>query len=295
MLDDILEEFSPKEVITIVIERRWKYRNPTKIVKQLWEIPVLVIRNTGKAILVTKEGGSSWADGKKDEAIWLPSFAMTPTGDRKYKVRYDKINGMDFTRFVKKYGYKPVKELEESFTIKSFSEFLEEKEVVMTPAIRSAKMAVDEFLSSFGRSNYNEYLMSDIEDGVKNAVNAVFAQVEKDIEILIKKKVFPELVKRYNLLHDAYLAKEREYQTILTCVKVGETQETAVKKLSKMSKTLKYFNLESMKVTTHYFDPMSEDDILEEIEKFNGQVKMRGAMDFFVEFRNGKVSRAYYF
>ena len=56
MLDDILEEFSPKEVITIVIERRWKYRNPTKIVKQLWEIPVLVIRNTGKAILVTKEG-----------------------------------------------------------------------------------------------------------------------------------------------------------------------------------------------------------------------------------------------
>ena len=52
MLDDILEEFSPKEVITIVIERRWKYRNPSKIVKQLWEIPVLVIRNTGKAILV---------------------------------------------------------------------------------------------------------------------------------------------------------------------------------------------------------------------------------------------------
>ena len=295
MLDDILEEFSPKEVITIVIERRWKYRNPTKLVKQLWEIPVLVIRNTGKAILVTKEGGSSWADGKKDEAIWLPSFAMSPVGDRKYKVRYDKINGMDFTRFVKKYGYKPVKELEESFTIKSFSEFLEEKEVVMTPAISKAKSAVDEFLSSFGRSNYNDYLMSDIEDGVKNAVNAVFAQVEKDIEILIKKKVFPELVKRYNLLHDAYLAKEREYQTILTCVKVGEAQETAVKKLSKMSKTLKYFNLESMKVTTHYFDPMSEDDILEEIEKFNGQVKMRGAMDFFVEFRNGKVSRAYYF
>ena len=93
MLDDILEEFSPKEVITIVIERRWKYRNPTKIVKQLWEIPVLVIRNTGKAILVTKEGGSSWADGKKGEAIWLPSFAMSPTGDRTYKVRYDKIDG----------------------------------------------------------------------------------------------------------------------------------------------------------------------------------------------------------
>lgn len=128
MLDDILEEFSPKEVITIVIERRWKYRNPTKIVKQLWEIPVLVIRNTGKAILVTKEGGSSWADGKKDEAIWLPSFAMTPTGDRKYKVRYDKIDGNDFTKFVKKFEYKPKKELEESEnTLLSFGEFLSKR------------------------------------------------------------------------------------------------------------------------------------------------------------------------
>ena len=127
MLDDILEEFSPKEVITIVIERRWKYRNPTKIVKQFWEIPVLVIRNTGKAILVTKEGGSSWADGKKHEALWLPSFAMTPISDKKYKVRYDKIDGLDFTRFVNKFGYKPVKELEESFVMKSFGEFLKER------------------------------------------------------------------------------------------------------------------------------------------------------------------------
>lgn len=146
MLDDILEEFSPKEVITIVIERRWKYRNPTKIVKQLWEIPVLVIRNTGKAILVTKEGGSSWADGKKGEAIWLPSFAMSPTGDRTYKVRYDKIDGDDFTRFVKKYGYKPVKELEESFTMKSFSEFLEEK-----------ALYGDDFISAFEKKIIEKY------------------------------------------------------------------------------------------------------------------------------------------
>lgn len=294
MLDDILEEFEPKEVITIVIERRWKYRNPTKLVKQLWEIPVLVIRNTGKAILVTKEGGSSWADGKKDEAIWLPSFAMSPVGDRKFKVRYDKIDGMDFTRFVKKYGYKPVKELEESFVMKTFSEFLEEREVIMTPEITKARMNVYSFLYPFDRDNYNEYLMSDIEDGEKDVVKKVFSQVEDDIEVLIKKKVFPELVKRYNLLYDAYLAKEKEYQTILTCVKVGEKQETAIKKLSKMSKTLKYFNIESMKVTTHYFDAMTEDEILKEISEFNGQVKMRGAMDFYVEFKNGKVSKTYF-
>ena len=106
--------------------------------------------------------------------------------------------------------------------------------------------------------------MSDIEDGVKNAVNIVFAQVEQDIDLLIKNNEGSQLVKRYNLLHDAYLAKETEVSTIRSCVKVGEKQETAIKKLSKMSKTLKYFNLESMKVTTNYFDAMSEKDILDE-------------------------------
>ena len=128
MLDDILEEFSPKEVITIVIERRWKYRKPEKIVKPLWEIPVLVIRNTGKAILVTKEGGSSWADGKRGEALWIPSFAMDEVSPKTYKIRYDKIDGNDFTKFVKKFEYKPKKELEESEnTFLSFGEFLSKR------------------------------------------------------------------------------------------------------------------------------------------------------------------------
>lgn len=175
-----------------------------------------------------------------------------------------------------------------------FEEYINEKEYVGKGSVLRAKNNVQTFLDGFGRDNYNEYLMSDIEDGVKNAVDNVFSQVEQDIELLIKNEEGSQLVRRYNLLHDAYLAKEREYQTILTCVKVGEKQETAVKKLSKMSKTLKYFNLESMKATTKYFDAMSEKDILDEIENFNGQVKMRGAMDFFVEFRNGKVSKTYF-
>ena len=52
-MNDFNEEYEPKEIITIRIERRWKYRSPEKIVKQVYELPVLVIRNTGKAILVT--------------------------------------------------------------------------------------------------------------------------------------------------------------------------------------------------------------------------------------------------
>lgn len=130
MLNDILEDFEPKEVITIQVIRGWKYRNPIKIVKQTYEIPVLVIRNTGKAILVTEEGGSSWANGRKGEALWIPSFAMDKIGDKKYKVRYDKIDGKDFQAFVKKFGYKPVKEVEQDVsesTMLSFTEFLNER------------------------------------------------------------------------------------------------------------------------------------------------------------------------
>lgn len=415
MLDNISEEFTPTEVITILVERKYKIKR--ELVKQVFEIPVLVIRNTGKAILVTKEDGSSWVNGKKGEALWLPSFAMDSVGSRKYKIRYDKIDAKDFDKFVRRFGYEPLQEslnegvLEKMFSndelhskkpfkviikrafrnwrtkesvlqtyefdacvvqhtdkavclaekgssfhassthgnafwiplyalkrqgndlliyrpkaditdmlrflkqrkiqpteeplnesILSFTEFIlesvedsiNEREYVGRGKIIRAKNNVQSFLDGFGRDNYNEYLMSDIEDGVKNAVNIVFSQVEQDIELLIKNNEGSQLVRRYNLLHDAYLAKEIEVSTIRSCVKVGEKQESAIKKLSKMSKTLKYFNLESMKATTHYFDPMTEDDILEEIEKFNGQVKFRGAMDFFVEFKNGKVFKTYF-
>lgn len=291
---DILEEFAPKETITIIVERRWKYRNPVKIVKQKFEIPVLVIRNTGKAVLVTKENGSSWADGKRGEALWIPSFAMDSVGDRKYKIRYNKIDSDDFIKFIKRFGYKPKEEIEESLVMKGFTEFLEEREVIMTHEIEKARLNVYEFFYAFGTDNWNDSLMYEIQDGVKDVVKKVFSQVEDDIEVLIKNNVFPKLVRKYNLLYDAYLSKEKEIQTILTCVRIGEKQETAIKKISKMTKTLKYFNLEQMKVTTNYFDPMSEKDILKEIEDFNGQVKLRGAMDFYIEFKNGKVFKTYF-
>lgn len=88
--------------------------------------------------------------------------------------------------------------------------------------------------------------------------------------------------------------KENEIQSIINCVKIGEKQGTAIKKISKMTKTLKYFNIETLRYTTEYFDPMSEEEILEEIEKFRGQVKLRGAMDFYVELKNGKVVKKYF-
>ena len=68
--------------------------------------------------------------------------------------------------------------------------------------------------------------------------------------------------------------------TLFDTIKIGEKQETAVKKLSKALKD---------KNISKRFDSMSENEILYEIEKFNGQVKVRGGTDLYINFKDGKV------
>lgn len=68
--------------------------------------------------------------------------------------------------------------------------------------------------------------------------------------------------------------------TLYDSIKIGEKQEDAIKKLSKALKD---------KNISKRFDPMSENEILYEIEKFKGQVKVRGGTDLYVNFKDGKV------
>lgn len=68
--------------------------------------------------------------------------------------------------------------------------------------------------------------------------------------------------------------------TLYDSIKIGENQEDAVKK---MEKTLKDKNI------MQRFDPMSEDEIIEEINRFKGQVKIRGGADLYIQFKDGKV------
>lgn len=122
------EEYEPKEIITIRMERLWKYRNPEKIVKQIYELPVLVIRNTGKAILVTNEKGNSYANSKNGEAIWIPSYALKSIGDKKYLLKNGVITATNFNKFMGKNKYAPISEkpITEHINFSTFTEFLEE-------------------------------------------------------------------------------------------------------------------------------------------------------------------------
>ena len=124
----INEEYEPKEVITIHIERRWKYRNPERVVKQVYELPVLVIRNTGKAILVTDEKGSSYANSKNGEAVWIPSYALKSLGNKKYLLKNGVVDNSKLMKFMTRFKYKPTSEkpVNEDFSILPFTKFLNE-------------------------------------------------------------------------------------------------------------------------------------------------------------------------
>ena len=122
------EEYEPKEIITIRIERRWKYRNPEKIVKQIYELPVLVIINTGKAILVTDVTKNSYVNNKTGEALWIPSYALKSIGDKKYLLKNGVVDVSNLNKFIKRFGYKPSSEktITEEITFSTFTEFLKE-------------------------------------------------------------------------------------------------------------------------------------------------------------------------
>ena len=63
-------------------------------------------------------------------------------------------------------------------------------------------------------------------------------------------------------------------------VKVGDSQEEAIKKLVK--------GLKDKDIAKRY-DPLGEDDILYQIKKFDGSVKINGGNDIYLKFKNGKV------
>ena len=69
--------------------------------------------------------------------------------------------------------------------------------------------------------------------------------------------------------------------------------KSAIKKLVKMTKTVKGINPETSK-TYLFFDEYTEEDILEQIEKFDGVVKLRGSMDLYVKFEDGKAVDIYF-
>lgn len=132
-----------------------------------------------------------------------------------------------------------------------------------------------------------EKAYKDIERG-KFKDSLYFKPIDKDLEFV------KDLVEKYpystgyrtNDILNLSIEYEKAKDNLLidkdtfNLVKVGDKQEDAIKKLVK--------GLQDKRISKRY-DPYTKDEILDEINKFNGTFKLRGANDIYIKFKNGKV------
>ena len=163
----------------------------------------------------------------------------------------------------------------------------------LTPVYNRLYVAVDYL---FFVSEHEDPFIRRIHDGKKDAVKDFFAQYDKDYKIIKLAKIDPELVQEYEEYRKGFEEYEKNIQEILNCVKIGESQEVAVKKLAKLTKTARYFSLITMKYRGYHFNFMSEEDILKELNHSeNIYLVGIGTPTLNVRFKNGKVKEIFYY
>ena len=140
----------------------------------------------------------------------------------------------------------------------------------------------------------NPELDMDFFAGKTNVVKKYFDKYNNAYNILKNTNVEANLVRQYEVVRDGYEKRELVIRDILNCVKVGESQDSAVKKLAKLTKTLKHFDIPKSAYTINFFDVNTEDEILQQINMYNGHVKLFGMMDFNIVFKDGKVKQFYF-
>lgn len=103
-----------------------------------------------------------------------------------------------------------------------------------------------------------------------------------------------QAVKKYTELKSLYQEKAKCFNAVVGCVSKGDKQEDAVKKLVAAAKKLKFFDIEKKTYTVDFFDKVTAKDILQQIERYKGLVKLNGAVPLNVAFENGKVKKVYF-
>lgn len=101
-------------------------------------------------------------------------------------------------------------------------------------------------------------------------------------------------VERFKRLKERYFQRAKNFAEVFSCIKVGDKQDEAIAKLVKLGSKLKYYDMEQGKYTVNFFDNVNEKDILFQIDKYKGMVKLNGPVDFNIVFGNGKVKKFYF-
>ena len=116
---------------------------------------------------------------------------------------------------------------------------------------------------------------------------------DEDVDYYIHEKSFRRYLDAAKKVYNYYSFKNETVQDIMHVIKPGEPMKSAIKKLVRMTKTVKGIDPETSK-TYPFFDEYTEEDILEQIEEYDGVVKLNGSMDTYVKFEDGKAVGVYF-
>ena len=184
--------------------------------------------------------------------------------------------------------------------MKSFSEWLNESQKLYLPDNLPDIVYMLRNITDRNPYDIDDDLYGDILDGKKNAVKNFFSRYDAHLKALkemlpthknaAEKKIASQVLSSFEKLKNGYLKYEANIQHILSTVKKGEPEETAIPKLAKLTREAKYYSLEDFAFTDTYFDEYSEEEIKEQIDVHRGTVKLNGGADLYVNFKNGKVN-----
>lgn len=173
--------------------------------------------------------------------------------------------------------------------MKTFKQFLNETNNKMLPdnLVKKFSDMIWEIqdIAAYDYSKYNEIYNNISNNKFKPSYFDKTDEYVKEVDKLIKEypygtsyspSEFQSIKTKYEQAKDNFIIDAKMFDV----VKVGEKEDVAVKKLAKATE-----NKEIQK----RFDPMSEEEIYDEIQKFRGLVKFRGGADLYVKFENGKV------
>ena len=164
----------------------------------------------------------------------------------------------------------------------------------------------------FVQAAFDPYAYSSIENDM---INGKFTDEISQYDIKVKKlkeflKIFEdsgipsyqrtvipeaqELLKKYDKAVIGYKKAEKMYKEIFSYLKIGEPIKSSVKKVAQMTSKVKFYYLRKLSYSGTFFDVYSEEDILRQIEEYNGTVKLNGVSDLYVVYKNGKLERYHF-
>lgn len=121
-----------------------------------------------------------------------------------------------------------------------------------------------------------------------------FAMKDKAGRWKIESQEGLKTVERFKKLKERYFNAAKNFGEVFACLKIGDKQDEAIAKLVKLGSKLKFYDIDKGRYTVSFFDNVNEKDILFQIDKYKGMVKLNGPVDFNILFDNGRVKKFYF-